>query len=67
MGKARAAITPHNAPIFPAMVKARINNVNGAHLKRKTAQNNDRSRLRIFDTRFFKTVLYYTTAKTGLF
>src|SRR5919205_2751762 len=52
--KARAAITPHKAPAFPAIVKARISDVNGPHLKRKIARNNARSRFRIPSTRFSK-------------
>src|SRR5919202_5014593 len=51
--KARAAITPHKAPAFPAMVKARISEVNGLHLKRKIARNIARSRFLIPSTSFF--------------
>src|SRR5215210_2186393 len=66
--KPKAAITPHNAPALPATVKARITNVNGLHLTRKTTRNNARSRFRIFDTRFFKTALCRRlTEKTALF
>src|SRR5918912_199743 len=51
--KARAAITPHKAPAFPAMVKARISDVSGLHLKRKIARNIARSRFLIPSTSFF--------------
>src|SRR5919202_7125902 len=54
MRKARAAITPHKAPAVPATVKARISDVNGAHLRRKIARNIARSRFLILRTRFFK-------------
>src|SRR5919199_3426952 len=52
--KARAAITSHKAPAIPAMVKARISDVTGLHLKRKIARNIARSRFLIPSTRFFK-------------
>src|SRR3989337_1342255 len=63
MRKAIKAITPHRAPAFPAIVKARISGVSGVHFMRKIARNVARSRSRIFNTRFFKIVLYKDTVR----